>query len=99
MKIEINHLGYTVCVKDIKSFKGKHGLNNILAITQSDSKNQATIYIKKPIKDQAQLAHEVLHVLQWICIDRNISFTEEKEHMGYIMQFLMNEITGFTYKK
>jgi hypothetical protein len=32
--------------------------------------------------------------LQAICEKYNIDFTREDEHMGYIMQYLMQEICG-----
>lgn len=40
------------------------------------------------------VAHEVIHVLGEICIDRHITFTNEKEHMGYLMQYILGRIIG-----
>jgi len=97
MKIIINHIGYVVLIKKPEQYKGAYVLKNVVAMTQRDNKNQSTIYIKKPIKDTATLAHEIVHVLQNIADDRNISFVEEQEHFGYLMQYLMNEVTGYKY--
>jgi hypothetical protein len=39
----------------------------------------------------------LIHVLQFICVDRNMDFTVETEHMGYLMHYLMGQVLGFEY--
>ena len=43
------------------------------------------------------VAHELIHVLQFICADRNMDFVREQEHMAYIMHYLMGKVYGHTY--
>jgi len=86
MKILIPHLNYTVTVKkprkDMDSF----------AEVQPDGFDGCTLYIKRPVKDKALLAHELTHVLQFLCEERDIEMHKELEHMGYLMEWLMKKI-------
>lgn len=97
MKIKIKHLGYTVMVKPRSKFKG---FDYYVAVTQKNSPDQSTVYIDLPIKrkEYATLAHELVHVLQYICDSRGIEFTQEQENTAYLMQYLLNEITGYKYE-
>ena len=97
MKININHLGYVVYIKERSKFVGD---NTSVAIAQQDTKDQSTIFIELPIRkiNLSILAHEITHVLQYICESRGIDFKEEKEHMAYIMQYIFNEVCGYKYK-
>lgn len=95
MKIYIPHIHYTVFVKEAKT--PPEEISNAKAWVISEDRNSCTLYIeKKP--NPCQLAHELVHVLQRICLNRNITFTLEQEHMGYLMDFLMGKILGFEYK-
>jgi hypothetical protein len=96
MKIKINHLHYTVIIKDRRKFKD---YPHMLAVTQRDSKNQSTIYISLPLKKNlyGSLVHEITHILQFICRDRGIDFTDEMEHTAYIAHYIFNEATGYEY--
>lgn len=38
------------------------------------------------------IAHELVHVLQIICEHINADFTNEQEHMAYIMHYLYSEL-------
>ena len=98
--IKINHIGYTVLVKTMKDFKKTPEYNPILkAVVVRDSCHQSTIYIKdtKAI-NISSVAHEVLHVLQFISEDRFIDMTKEKEHFAYMMSYIMNKILGYEYE-
>lgn len=97
MKITIEHLGYTVLVKPRSKFKG---FDYYVAVTQKNSPNQSTVYIDLPVKPKqyATLAHELVHVLQYICESRGIEFTQEQENTAYLMQYLLNEVTGYKYE-
>jgi hypothetical protein len=93
MKIKIPHLGYTLIVKQ------PDGSQKWKAWVTHDSTNQCTLYIKQPIirSEDPTLAHELVHVLQYISADRNLDLTYELEHAGYLMGYLMNEILGYEY--
>ena len=92
-KIKIQHLGYTVVVKQ------KDNSQKLEAWVIKDNPYQCTLYIKQPIKKHEipTLAHELVHVLQYIAEARHIDMMQEMEHMGYLMSFLMNEILGYEY--
>jgi len=47
-----------------------------------------------PEEHTTTAAHEVIHVIQNICIDRHINFTKETEHMGYLMQYILAKVIG-----
>jgi hypothetical protein len=101
MKITIPHLKYSVEIKDIK--KGDKTYTdklNVRAYAERDDSNKTTIYIKLPIKrdELSTLCHELIHAMQNMCQDRNIRFENEEEHIGYIFQYLINEILGYEYK-
>jgi hypothetical protein len=91
MKIYIPHLHYTIKV----NFKATKYLNSVgLEACVLYNKNNLVLCLRrepKPI-DFPTVAHEVLHLIQYICRDRNINMTEEIEHCGYLMQFILNKI-------
>lgn len=93
MKILIPHIGYTVCVKQ------KNKSQRFSAWVIKDSSNQCSLYIKQPIAENEipTLAHELVHVLQYIAESRNIDMIQEQEHMGYLMGYLMQKILGYEY--
>lgn len=94
MKIYIQHLAYTILVKEPDKYS-RH-----VAYVHKDNKSQCTIYIKRPVKfkETPTLAHEIVHILQYIAESRSIDMTYEQEHMGYLMNYIMNEVLGFTYE-
>lgn len=97
MKIYIPHLGYTV---EIKKFKDDPRVPNAMAWSETLGPDKSAIYIHQPIKrvDTPLLAHELIHVLQWIAVARGIDFTQEQEHFAYLMQWVMNEVLGYEYE-
>ena len=99
-KIVINHLGYTIEVLDRKKAKGKEFdlLQHCVAITHK-GKHKSTIYIKTPIKRNyiPVIAHELMHVIQNICVDRDIDMIQEQEQVAYIMQYALGKIMGYDY--
>lgn len=96
MNIYLPHIHYTVRVRQIR--RRPEGLANALAYVLHDNPNQCTLYLdRKKRIIPGDLAHELVHVLQFICLDRNISFTQEQEHMGYIMHYLMGRVLGHTW--
>lgn len=93
MRIYLPHINYYVQVKFLS------GKTVFKAVTKKDSENQCTIFLSKREKNNSPLiAHELVHVLQFICDSRLIDFVHEQEHLGYIMQFLLGRILGYTWK-
>ena len=91
MKIKIEHLDYTITVKDPKSYKGE---KDFVAMVVPNDFYGCTLYIKRPVEKRhlSTLAHELMHVLQFVAEERDIDMSSEKEHFGYLMEWLMNQI-------
>lgn len=90
MKIYIPHLHYTILTKP---FKRHERVPNARAYVERIDRN--TVYIYLPKKNLAgDLAHEVVHILQYICSDRDMDFVQEQEHMGYLMHYILGRIMG-----
>lgn len=89
MKIYLPHLNYTVYVRRFK--KPPKEAPNALAYTKSDDMYSSTIFVSKKMRLQ-DIAHELVHVLQFICVDKSMDFIQEQEHMAYIMGFLFKKI-------
>lgn len=91
--IFIPHLNYVVKVRQFKT--PPEDCHHSLAYVQSHGQHGCTLYIDlKKSCSPMDLAHEIVHILQFICMWRNIDFKIEQEHMGYLMQWLMGEIVG-----
>lgn len=95
-KIQIPHLNYTVSVKPRSAFKSP---NPGFALTENIDRHNAIIYIDNPKNYPCTVAHEVIHVLGFICETKGIVFENEREHMGYLMQYLMGQILGYEYER
>lgn len=93
--IVIEHLGYTIIVRDIKKYPSKD------CVMYVEEKDNNSCYLNLPMKvstkDFSTIAHEVLHCLQYIAENRNIDLTKEVENSGYLMQFILNKLLGFKY--
>ena len=94
MKIKIEHLGYVIHFK--KEKPPKEGLK--ACVIQEDA-NSSTIYfpLKLNLINSSILAHEVLHAIQFMCESRLIDMIKEREHVGYLMSYIMNKILGYEY--
>jgi hypothetical protein len=88
--IKIPHLNYVVVVED----KKKEDRPNAYAYCERVFDGESRICIPLPVgmKRSSRLLHEIIHVLQNICHDRNIDFYEEAEHTAYIGDWLFQEI-------
>ena len=95
MKIYIPHLNYTVYVKTFVTPPPQ--IANAQAWVKRNDMHSCTFFKKKGKGIPADIAHELVHVLQFICIDRNIDFCTETEHMGYLMKYIMGKITGYSW--
>lgn len=58
-----------------------------IAVFFEDIENFLKVHNNFPI-----LAHELVHVLQYICDETGIDFAEEKEHGAYIMSYLLEQL-------
>jgi hypothetical protein len=97
--IYIQHLGYTIHVKDIKEADNP---KDFAMFVEREDRNNCIMYLTKKkwvLKDIPALSHEIVHVLQFIADSRSIDMTFEQEHMGYLMQYIMCELLGYEYKK
>lgn len=95
--ISIPHLGYTVRVRDINRYKGEKP-NKALAFVEPTGFNSCTIHLNLlKVVTPGCLAHELIHVLQFMCIDRNMDFVRETEHMAYLIHYLMGVILGYEW--
>lgn len=95
-KIYISHLHYKIEV----NFNSKTYLKNIgreACAIHTPNKIQLLLKNKPKLKDFPTVAHEVMHVIQFISKDRGIDMTNEVEHCGYLMQFILNEILEYKY--
>lgn len=93
-KIYIPHLNYTITIKEAKN--PPEELFNAVNWVESQGQYGCTMYLdKKP--HPGDLSHELIHVLQFICLNRNMNFMTEHEHMGYLMHWLMGEILGYKW--
>lgn len=88
--IYLPHLHYTVRLRHFS--KAPEELNNALAWTKHDKNGVVTVYLPKGKQAYGDVAHELIHVLQFICLDRNIRFEFEHEHFGYLMHYLMGQV-------
>lgn len=95
MKIELPHLGYTVLIKPRKYHKKSPEW--MVACTERTDEHTSTIFMDPPY-EPGDLAHEITHVLQYLCGDRGIDFVREEEHMAYIMHYLMGRIRKRPYR-
>lgn len=96
--VDISHLGYKVYFGVLnKEFTGRHENSKMMA--ENTNKNVGTIlFRKKPtVLESGMVAHEIIHILQYLCRRRNIIMEDETEHMGYLMQYIFNEIYDREY--
>ena len=95
--IYLAHLNYTVRLR--QSGQPPEEVKHAISWVISEDKNTCTLYTDLKTRiHPGDLSHELIHVLQFICLDRNINFTLEQEHMGYLMQYLFGQIMGHKWK-
>jgi hypothetical protein len=94
LTVRIPHLNYTVRFRPYK--KPPASIPRAFAWVRHDDRHSCTIFMSK--NEQApSLAHELVHVLHYICNDRYMHFEDEFEHMAYLMQYLMGKAMGYEY--
>lgn len=96
MKVYIPHLNYTVHKKTFKTAPPE--LPFAKAYVRKVDKNTCFIYVSEKI-DPPTLAHELIHVLQFIYEARSIDFIQEQESTGYLFGWLMGKMMGYSYQR
>ena len=95
-KIYLPHINYTVRIRPHKTPPAS--IRGAGAWVRSDDKFGCTIYLHKN-ETPSSVAHELVHVLRYICQERMMDFEHEEEHMAYIMQHLMGRVFGYKWAK
>ena len=93
--VHLPHLNYTVRFRPFK--EPPSGIVRAKAWVKRDDASSCTVYSPKNGSPPG-LAHELVHVLWFICRDRHMDFADEFEHMAYIMQYLMGQALGYEWK-
>ncbi len=93
-KIYLPHINHTVHVRNQKP--RPDGLPSVAWTEKIDDWNTA-IYLPKILMPPT-VAHELIHVLQYISDAKGIDFVHEQEHFGYLMQYLLGKILGYEWK-
>ena len=85
-------MGYRILIK-------KPTRKEFVAYVERDNKNQCTLFINRPVRliNTPTLAHEIVHILQYIAEARNMDMVQEQEHFGYLMNYIMNRVLEFEY--
>lgn len=89
--IKIPHLDYRVFIEK----KKKGDLDAAAGYVKKMCVGECLMVLQLPIKGQVtagHLVHEIIHVLQYIAEDHNMSFCYEREHLAYIAGYLFEEI-------
>ena len=92
--ILIPHLNYMVYVRPLVPDPKEPETE---AYVDLESRHHCVMYLKRKCLPPT-VAHEITHVLQHLCETRSMRFTEESEHMGYLMQYLMQQILGYEFE-
>lgn len=90
----IPHLNYTVRFRRFK--KPPKSIERARAWAKRDDTNGCTVYFAKN-ENPCSVAHELVHVLYYICADRHMNFDYEMEHMAYLMQYLMGRALNYEW--
>jgi hypothetical protein len=91
--VQLPHINYTIRFRNHVKPDGTG-----VAWAERDDRWGCTIYLTKRAK-VTTLAHELVHALRYICEDRQMDFTNESEHMAYIMQYVMGQALDYAYVK
>jgi hypothetical protein len=94
--VYLPHINYTVRFRRAK--KAPAAIDGAYGWAVSDDKYGCTVFLS-PKDTVSGVAHELVHVLRYICEERHMDFRTESEHMAYIMQHLMGFVLDFRWKK
>lgn len=94
--VYLPHIDYTVRFRPHR--KPPASIAGAKAWTRRDDRHGCTVFLALK-ETPSGLAHELVHVLRHICIDRHMLFDDECEHMAYIMQYLMGQAVGLVWAR
>jgi hypothetical protein len=103
-KIEIPHLHATLYVLDMSKLKGTE-IKGAGFSSRGEEIERHCNYLLffQNIKESVEIpenyplfAHEVMHILTFLCEDYNMEIKEEHEHLAYLMTYLLEEIISPT---
>lgn len=89
--IKIPHLKTQIFVYN----KKKGDLDEAAAYAKRICAEEYELHLKLPIRGKVtagHLVHEIIHILQYIVDDNNMSFCYEREHLAYIAGYIFDEI-------
>lgn len=95
-KVYLPHIRYTVIFADMKYLVNEEIKGS--GFTTKTGEYECMVFledIEKTVKDislMPYIAHELTHVIQFICIDMNMQIQEEQEHTAYIMHYLFEQL-------
>lgn len=99
-KIEIPHLQSTIYVNDMSMLKGGTPKGGGYAV-RMEKKIRHSYYaifiddIERTVcipENFPMIAHEVMHILQFISQDYGINMEDEQENIAYLMSYILGEI-------
>jgi hypothetical protein len=89
--IKIPHLKTKVVVMK----KKKGDIDDAAGYAKRMCAEEYHLVLKLPIKGPktaSHVVHEIIHILQYIVEDNNMSFVHEREHLAYIAGYLFEQI-------
>lgn len=90
-EIKIPHLKCSVFIYK----KHKDDLPDAAGYAKRLCAEEYELHLKLPIKGKVtagNLVHEIIHILQYITEDNNMTFEYEREHLAYIAGYLFSEV-------
>lgn len=106
--VKIPHLRVSVHFMDLSKLQGvkKEGSAYTTIIQQDEDMNlEVGVFYEDIAKNvrkivcMPMIVHEIIHALQYICEQRGIDMEEEKEHIGYLASYLMENLLGLSPTK
>ena len=94
--VEIPHLRHTVKFMDLSQLQGVEIKGS--GCTAIEDENTTLVFfedIENTVTDinlAPWVAHELVHVLQILCEKISANFTNEQEHMAYLMHYLFTNL-------
>lgn len=89
--IKIPHLRTQIVVQK----KKKGDMDDAAGYVKRLCAEEYVMTLKLPIKGRktaSHLVHEIIHILQYLVDDNNMSFSYEREHLAYIAGYIFDEV-------